>query len=141
MDKKLKKNAARLLHKMNVMKNRIYFGYHETFYNFAKLSTVPEFIDEATPAQKETMEAIHRESELALEKVKPAGNLFYFSELQGEEQASVPLNPISLILFTQIIIKSWHNYSHKNQTHASTEEKKENEPFDSLDNSCASDLC
>jgi hypothetical protein len=40
-DKKLKKSAARLLHKMNVMKNRIYFGYHETFYNFAKLSIVP----------------------------------------------------------------------------------------------------
>jgi len=28
LDKKLKKNAARLLHKMNVMRNRIYFGYH-----------------------------------------------------------------------------------------------------------------
>jgi len=41
MDRKLKKNAARLLHKMNVMRNRIYFGYHETFYNFAKLAIVP----------------------------------------------------------------------------------------------------
>ena len=28
LDKKLKKSAARLLHKMNIMKNRIYFGYH-----------------------------------------------------------------------------------------------------------------
>jgi len=49
MDDKLKKSAARLLNDMNVMRNRIYFGYHETFYNFAKLATVPLFIDEATP--------------------------------------------------------------------------------------------
>ena len=28
MDRKLKKSAARLLHKMNVMRNRLYFGYH-----------------------------------------------------------------------------------------------------------------
>jgi len=60
LDKKLKKNAARLLHKMNVMKNRIYFGYHETFYNFAKLSIVPEFIDDATPEQRIALEAMHK---------------------------------------------------------------------------------
>jgi hypothetical protein len=83
---------------------------------------------------------MHRESELALEKVKPAGNLFYYSELQGEEQDNVPLNPISLILFTQIIIKSWHNYSHRNQAHNSSQQQKGSEPYDSLDNSCASDL-
>ena len=45
---------------MNVMKNRIYFGYHETFYNFAKLSIVPEFIDEATTAQREALDAMHK---------------------------------------------------------------------------------
>ena len=41
MDRKLKKSAARLLHKMNVMRNRLYFGYHETFYYFAKIAIVP----------------------------------------------------------------------------------------------------
>jgi hypothetical protein len=37
---KLKKNAAKLLNKMTVIKNRMYLGYHETFYNFAKLSAL-----------------------------------------------------------------------------------------------------
>lgn len=36
LDVKLKRTAAKRLHTMNIMKNRIYFGYHETFYHFAK---------------------------------------------------------------------------------------------------------
>lgn len=75
-----------------------------------------------------------------MEKVKPAGNLFYYEELEGEENDNVPLNPISLILFTQIIIKGWHNYSTKNKTNTGKKDKKRNEIYDSLNNSCASDL-
>jgi hypothetical protein len=56
LDQKLKKNAAFLLNKMNLMKNRIYFGYHETFYHFIKLATVPEFIADATPDQVKLIE-------------------------------------------------------------------------------------
>lgn len=48
LDQKLKKNAAVLLNKMNLPKNRIYFGYHETFYHFIKLATVPGFIADST---------------------------------------------------------------------------------------------
>lgn len=57
----------------------------------------------------------------------------------------MPLNPISLILFTQIIIKGWHNYSIKNKAQAQAQSNrkknaKKNDPYDSLNNSCASDL-
>lgn len=48
LDQKLKKNAAVLLNKMNLPKNRIYFGYHETLYHFIKLATVPGFIADST---------------------------------------------------------------------------------------------
>lgn len=50
----------------------------------------------------------------------------------------MPLNPISLILFTQMIVKSWHNYSLKGR--GQTDKKEKNEAFDSLNNSCASDI-
>lgn len=56
LDQKLKKNAAILLNKMNLPKSRIYFGYHETLYNFIKLATVPEFIAEATVEQLKLMD-------------------------------------------------------------------------------------
>lgn len=53
---------------------------------------------------------------------------------------NVPLNPISLILFTQIIVKSWHNYSLKNKANQGKPQAIREEPYDSLNNSCASDL-
>ena len=57
---KLKKNAAKLLNKMTVMKNRMYLGYHETFYNFAKLSLVSDFIDDANAEQKLALDQMHK---------------------------------------------------------------------------------
>lgn len=67
-----------MLNKMNFMKKRIYFGYHETFFHFVKLATVPEFIADATPEQLKLMDEMHKKSEEELDKLKPSGNLFYY---------------------------------------------------------------
>ena len=40
---------------MDIIKNKIYLGYHETFYHFAKLSIVTEFINDATDSQKQVL--------------------------------------------------------------------------------------
>ncbi len=64
LESKLKKNAAKLLNKIsNVIKNRMYLGYHETFYHFAKISIVSEFYDSSSDKQKVALEAMHKESE------------------------------------------------------------------------------
>ena len=42
----------------------------------------------------------------------PEGNNNFFEE-DGDEEGLEPLNPIELILFSQMILKSWHNYSLK----------------------------
>ena len=41
----------------------------------------------------------------------PEGNNFEFEENEYENQE--PLNSIELILFSQMIVKSWHNYTIK----------------------------
>lgn len=53
-----------------------------------------------------------------------------------------PLNPISLILFTQMIVKSWHNYSVKYHREKNAESNKIDNliGYESLNNSCTSDL-
>ena len=38
----------------------MYLGYHETFYHFAKLSAVTEFIDSVTDEQKHALEQMHK---------------------------------------------------------------------------------
>ena len=60
LDLKLKKNAAKLVHKMDIIKNKIYLGYHETFYHFAKLSIVSEFMNDANESQKVILDELHR---------------------------------------------------------------------------------
>ena len=45
---KLKKNGAKLLHKIDAIKNRIYLGYHETFYFFAKLTFMSDISENST---------------------------------------------------------------------------------------------
>ena len=45
---------------MNIIKNRMYLSYHETFYYFAKLSIASEFADSCTLSQKLQLEAIHK---------------------------------------------------------------------------------
>ena len=49
---KLKKNGAKLINKIPIIKNRMYLGYHENFYHFSKLSIAGKFLDSATPNQK-----------------------------------------------------------------------------------------
>lgn len=45
---KLKKNAAKLIQKMDIVKNRLYLSYYETFYRFAKMALMPEYMNKAT---------------------------------------------------------------------------------------------
>lgn len=47
---------------MNIMKNRIYFGYHETFYHFTKLAHYKDFMENASPQQLEMLDNLHKES-------------------------------------------------------------------------------
>jgi hypothetical protein len=42
----------------------------------------------------------------------PEGNNYEFEE-EDNMNSTEPLNPIELVLFSQMIIKSWHNYSVK----------------------------
>jgi len=56
----LKKNGAKLINKIPIIKNRMYLGYHETFYHFAKLSIAGEAIDAATVEQKEILDQLHK---------------------------------------------------------------------------------
>ena len=53
----------------------------------------------------------------------PEGNNNYFEE-DGDEETLEPLNPIELILFSQMILKSWHNYSLKYNNVEVGKEKK-----------------
>ena len=62
LDVKLKKNAAKLVNKIPIIKNRMYLGYRETFYHFAKLSIAGEAIDTATTEQKAILDQLHKES-------------------------------------------------------------------------------
>lgn len=48
LDLKLKKNGAKLIQKMDIIKNRLYLGYHETFYRFAKIALMPSYTENAT---------------------------------------------------------------------------------------------
>ena len=85
---------------------------------------------------------MHKTSEEALEKLKPEGNLYYYGELEGQEESEAPLNPISLILFTQMVVKSWHNYALKGKKDIKESKKKKErrDPYDSLNDSCDSDI-
>ena len=67
----MKKNGAKLINKIPIIKNRMYLGYHETFYHFAKLSIAGPFLDSLTPNQKLELDEMHKVSEEALEKLKP----------------------------------------------------------------------
>jgi len=60
LDVKLKKNAAKIINKIPIIKNRMYLGYHETFYHFAKLSIAGEFLDNATTDQKTLLDETHK---------------------------------------------------------------------------------
>jgi hypothetical protein len=66
LDLKLKKNGAKLIQKMDIIKNRLYLSYHETFYRFAKMALLPEYSEKATADQKLMLEEIHKSSEEAL---------------------------------------------------------------------------
>lgn len=63
LDLKLKKNGAKLIQKMDIIKNRMYLSYHETFYRFAKLAMSSGVMEAATEAQKELVSDLHKESE------------------------------------------------------------------------------
>jgi hypothetical protein len=52
LDVKLKKNGAKLINKIPIIKNRMYLGYHETFYHLAKLTIAGPFLDSAASNQK-----------------------------------------------------------------------------------------
>ncbi len=52
LDVKLKKNGAKLINKIPIIKNRMYLGYHETFYHFSKLTIAGPFLDSASSNQK-----------------------------------------------------------------------------------------
>lgn len=56
LDLKLKKNAAKQIQKMDIIKNRLYLGYHETFYRFAKLALMTDFMEKATENQKHLLD-------------------------------------------------------------------------------------
>jgi len=68
----------------------------------------------------------------------PKGNNYDLEK--GEEVVNnEPLNPIELILFSQMIIESWYNYSLKyHSDKMNNKNKMENN--DSLNNSCSSDV-
>jgi len=68
----------------------------------------------------------------------PKGNNYDLEK--GEEVVNnEPLNPIELILFSQMIIKSWYNYSLKYHSDKMNNKNKM-ESNDSLNNSCSSDV-
>lgn len=45
---KLKKNGAKLIQKMDIIQNRLYLSYQETFYRFAKVALMNDFLADAT---------------------------------------------------------------------------------------------
>lgn len=68
----------------------------------------------------------------------PKGNNYQFEEGEGQANKE-PLNPIELILFSQMIVKSWYNYSLKYHCEK-MKSKNKNNNNDSLNNSCSSDV-
>lgn len=56
LDLKLKKNAAKQIQKIDIIKNRLYLGYHETFYRFAKLALMTDFMEKARENQKHLLD-------------------------------------------------------------------------------------
>lgn len=69
----------------------------------------------------------------------PKGNNFELQDGEDENNNDLPLNPIELILFSQMIIKSWYNYSLKYHSDKMNNNNKA-ENNDSLNNSCSSDV-
>lgn len=137
LDLKLKKNGAKLIQRMDIIKNRLYLSYHETFYRFAKMALMPEYSEKASSAQKAKLDEMHKASEAELEQLMPKGN--NYEPEDGEETGNnEPLNPIELILFSQMIVKSWYNYSLK--YHSEKSGKGRSEHDDSLNNSCSSEV-
>lgn len=51
LDMKLKKNGAKLIQKMDIIQNRLYLSYQETFYRFAKVALMNDFMADATDEQ------------------------------------------------------------------------------------------
>lgn len=57
---KLKNNGARILQKMDIIRNRLYLGYHETFYYFTKFALQPDFLEGATDGQLDMLDEIQK---------------------------------------------------------------------------------